>query len=745
MRAALATIACTLATLPLHAQPPAPRLELRTATGQTTFHLGERIPLTLSFTGPENTYGITLYNFGRTDPLRLDSFAIAPAAGWVDSLGSYSLFLSGMCCGAKQAGTLSSKPTELEVNLNEWARFDDPGTYTVTITSHRVYSDIHGGFGAPAIDTTSNPIQVHIIPATPKWQKATFDRILRALAAPQEPYGEITPQRRAAIDDLRYLDSPAALTALAANLRDDLPDLNRDAQLGLVGLPRSLRDTALSEMNKLIDDPSFPVSQQFLETIPWLQIEAGTVPVVQSVHDMQVALAAHLTGIRPFLDAAWEAIASQLPRKDESARAVTAQTLVAIPSTHPSPEASAQIGAILRASFPDLSTTDKARLLVEQWDAIRSRSLIPQLRAIAESPWMENDEHQFGIGSMRSLRASALQRWYEFEPDSAMIEILHQIGTATPKLSATDLDFLPSQTFPQFEALWAHGFADGADIDHYQPAASLLIRFGTGAAIAQMTPLITKQSSDYACNRPGEALAYLIKFDPKAATRFLNQPIANHAVSGPNCLVGQIDFLASFVQDPALTQAAMKALGSTDPRAVSDALRYLRKFGEENARQPILERYLQWSDEWSTKPIDPDNTAVAEYDEHNEVRDDRFLGEELARALLASQAWLPDPALIRTVQKHCAGKQMCNQVMRLSEPGLTVSVTPPSEQFDLHIGAFDPATMELFEAKIDQFPKGTVFTLEHTYTGSEAYQNRFEATMPAVFTKHGMKLITPSP
>jgi hypothetical protein len=35
-------------------------------------------------------------------------------------------------------GVLSPAPTEIHLNLNEWIRFDQPGSYIVVVTSHRV-------------------------------------------------------------------------------------------------------------------------------------------------------------------------------------------------------------------------------------------------------------------------------------------------------------------------------------------------------------------------------------------------------------------------------------------------------------------------------------------------------------------------------------------------------------------------------------------------------------------------------
>ena len=44
-----------LAALPLRAQAPQATLDVRTATGLSTFHVGERIPLQLTFTSPNDT------------------------------------------------------------------------------------------------------------------------------------------------------------------------------------------------------------------------------------------------------------------------------------------------------------------------------------------------------------------------------------------------------------------------------------------------------------------------------------------------------------------------------------------------------------------------------------------------------------------------------------------------------------------------------------------------------------------
>jgi hypothetical protein len=753
MRRILPIAALILAPWPLLAQTPGAHFEIRTANGQTTFHIGERIPLILSFTAPENTYDIALYNFGRMDPLRLDSFAITPSDGWSDSLAAYAALASGLCCGARQEGKLSPKPTTLPVDLNEWARFDEPRTYTLTITSYRIEIP-HVTTLDHRTDLPSNPLQIHIIAATPAWQNATLIHALKTLAVPDadETDNGYAPHHLAAMADLRYLDSPPAIAALAASLRGEDYNVIRNAMCGIIGLPRKLRDVGLAAMNKLIDDPDFPVLPEFLETIAWLQLDDASVPRLDTQADYEREYerfsAAHRAAMQPPLDAAWQTIATQLPRKTGLARSTTAQTLVAMPPAHPSPNDLKLIGAVLRESFPTLSASDKRDLLTDHWDTISSRSLLPQLRALATAAPRNNENEEVGYG--KTLRVAALARWYEFEPEAATAEILRLIGTRTPTLSAKDLDFLPPQTFPQFEDLWAQTYAQDDDPINYGYTESLLLRFGTGAAAPRLISLIQHLHTD--CYRGDAIIAYLIKFDPESAKRFLNTPPPPNPTDALDCSIRRLDLIGKFVQDPILTDAALTAIKSTSNDVVTDALSYLIKFDDDASRAPILARYLQWSARQEFKPAPPPDEADILRESANPVYAqtlqasvDRQLGNDLARALLSNQAWIPDADLISTLTDHCISKDVCDTVKLLSEPDRTVSGTPHSDYSSFHIGPFQPATLDLLEAKLDQFPKGTAFTLNHSNTGNDAAQNKFEATLPALFAKHGMTLAPPAP
>jgi len=262
-----------------------PQLRVRTAEGQALYHVGERIPLELSFTGPENKrFEINMASYDRSGRMGYEDFNLAPATGWADPLhvyfGSSSGFMGG---GLTGFGSLSAKPTVINLDLNEWVRFDQPGTYTVVVVSHRV-SDVSTGrgsrFGLQSLSLTSNPIQLRIIPATRAWQRAKLSSIMKELEENPKPTGIEPDSLKGAIADLRFLGTAAAARLMAQHLREDEPALMYECALGLDGLRDKLHPVAIAAMNRLIDDPDFPVFSWFLNTMSVLQLSDSD-PAVQ--------------------------------------------------------------------------------------------------------------------------------------------------------------------------------------------------------------------------------------------------------------------------------------------------------------------------------------------------------------------------------------------------------------------------------------------------------------------------------
>lgn len=105
------------------AEEASPQLQVRTVQGQTLYHVGERIPLELTFTGPENKrFEINMASYDRSGRMGYEEFNVAPASGWADPLHSYCGSSGGFIGGGLTGfGSLSAKPTVINLNLNESA------------------------------------------------------------------------------------------------------------------------------------------------------------------------------------------------------------------------------------------------------------------------------------------------------------------------------------------------------------------------------------------------------------------------------------------------------------------------------------------------------------------------------------------------------------------------------------------------------------------------------------------------
>ena len=720
-----------LSLLPIAAQEIKPVLEILTAGGQTTFHMGERISITLSLTGPNNKkYGIDTAGYDRSGRLTIDSFDATPATGWSDPLAQY--FSEGAFGGGLRGSEpLSSKPVTFTADLNEQIRFDQPGTYTITATSHRV-GTIHGknSFpGEPFLSILSNPIEIHIIPATPQWQAEKLGSILAMLAKPiqRSNSGRLDAERVAAIADLRFLNSPAAIEALAANLRDDSGYDNNGpmwaAALGLSGVPDSLRDVALHAMSRQLDDPDFPVSSFFLSIMAGLEAEPN-----DRFKELEATQPARRKTV-------WQLAFSGLARKQGAARASTAETLLSETQDAKIPGLTEQIAAIVASTFTALPIDRQMAQLQYNWDALRKQPMLPVLQALLHQTQPKTSSAFY---SAADLHVVALQRWFDLDPEGATRELVAQLSSPNPALTTRSIAALPGGPQPQFEAGWAQEFLESENDQRQSLLAALLVRFGTGTATVQVESKLNSLVGRWACEPQAITLAYVVKFHSDNSASLVHRAMAS--THDTACYQSLFSSISTYAHGPALNEAAIAALHNPDPRAAADAAEYLRFYGTEAAKQPLLQRYREWNEMWVGKPNKVDPSTESGYPLS-------MLGQNLAEALIANQAWLADPALIAEVLRRCVGEQMCREVQQLAAAAASpvqnvlLNGSPDFEKYD--IGPYSSKSLDLFETKLAQFPKGTKFNLIPTSPRNDD-QIKLEHKAEALFTKHGMTLEFPA-
>ncbi len=113
---------------------------LDTADGKRSFHIGERIPLRLQFSSdsPEK-YKLNGATYDRSGRLPTEEFVLE-REDVTDPFQDYygSGVLGWIGGGLRVDPVLESKPYEIELNLNDWFRFDRPGRYRLYLKSHRL-------------------------------------------------------------------------------------------------------------------------------------------------------------------------------------------------------------------------------------------------------------------------------------------------------------------------------------------------------------------------------------------------------------------------------------------------------------------------------------------------------------------------------------------------------------------------------------------------------------------------------
>lgn len=114
----------------------------------------------------------------------------------------------------------------------------------------------------------------------------------------------------------------------------------------------------------------------------------------------------------------------------------------------------------------------------------------------------------------------------------------------------------------------------------------------------------------------------------------------------------------------------------------------------------------------------------------SEAADQQYLGQLLGESLITNQGWIPDDSLIAMVLAHCAPSGNCQQLKFFAMKSTFVNATRVNGLESYSIGPFNSRTFDLFEAKIDQFLRGTTFTLQYSHTPSPGRTGRLRIHSP---------------
>ncbi len=703
-------------------------LRVSIASDEREFHIGETIPIQLSFSSAvKDRYHVNLAHYDRSGRMEYERFRVAPARGAVDPLADRPGGIGG---GLTTYKFLGAEPSTIALNLNEWLRFTRPGEYRLSVTSRRVgRKDPSTAFGESPVTARGDPIKLRIVPATRAWQRAVFDQAVASLEKPRS----VTPQelqplersRRQALETLRFLGTPDALRELAKRMRGEDP--GGGDHICMMGLLYSLEpDAARRALDDALVDPDHPIAGPFLFALQGIR----SAPEDRADHwreDQQKAL---------------EELVAVLPTKRGEALPVSLSTAVtaawngaALPK-----ESLDTLVQQLVSVFDQLPEQQQTQLLTYGWDKMAGPTLLPIVRRYAQA--YRDFPNMRGSPAYESLQLSekALGRWYELDPSGARLAIIKEITRPRPRFDARVLGVLPEATLPEVEGSLADHFIATDEPEASARLASLIARYATDAILPEVLGKLDGLIGKWACASQDPILAYVLRVSPAQARPRLERAMAARGEGFTGCNRYLLRTISEIHYDPMLEEIGIQSLADPDPQVATTAATMLGRFGSTAAERALWERYASWSAQWKGREGE---LAVL----FAEGVDDRIYqlgrGESLMQALATGTSWLLDETGLQRLSRMTSVQRLRDSLDRHVKAweqrplGIALSDTGPPLGFRAQVAQYELHDMGALEEKLSQFPSGTEFVLRISPPAFPA-SDEAAARVRAFLGAHGM-------
>jgi hypothetical protein len=564
-------------------------VQLSLAGGRSIYRSGEPIRMILSFTADAPGYNLNTTTTQPASPV--DDVTISPDSGvfhWLDDYsrrGRYSPDYAGMT-------RLSDEPSTVELTLNDWFRFDQPGHYTVSITTRRVSKPARARdpWGEP-ISLTTNDVSFEVTPMSDAEEQAeiqggdpellyltgdpsTREKVRRYLKSEGDPLGLYIARNRALVIQL---------------LEDALYDPKRPVTGGLL--------STLGRLRSLQDDEADPRKS-----------ERGYI----------------------------ERLAASLPKRTGESRTTTAITILTwVTHEHSSGDPlSASMRDILKQQFEALPASQQEYLLRAHWVLLREPSLVPAIEQLLRPN---------GGADQFSTRAIMLERLMDLAPGEARPFVLAEIRDSTSMVDFNVLRSLPDEALPE---------ADAALLDQIralapgkQPRDAIRLAHKTKLAARYATPAIHDQLMEsyrafgqkWDAEARGGLLSYFARYKDKEATPLIEEALTT-IPSGQRWAF--FDSLASAYYSPEIDALMRRNLASEDAQTASQGAYLMSRHGSEADARFIEARLDKWLERWGGQDDPPDP----------------MLQVNLIQAMVQAKSWKLSRAETEGHWKSCVSK-----------------------------------------------------------------------------------------
>ena len=665
---------------------------------QKTFRMGEVIPIDLTFSSTaKERWQIDGGLHDRSGRMSEDTYRLDPADGAHDPLEGY--FEGGIFGGGlRQMPILTDKPHVMHFDLNEWQRIDRPGKYRLYVSSFRLTDQSQKPEQRRTVAAASNILEFEVLPPDEKWQREQLAEIIAAIDTAQ---GE---KARSAARRLRFLGTSECALELARRFNGSENDVNY--MFGLYGLRD--RPAAIRAMRQRFVAPDQPVTGMYLQTLGHLEaLQAdGTTRPASTTPD---AYAAWWKQRQKRREAATNQAAGDLveeiAKKVGRAKAVSVYTSLAMQRSLPEPQRQT-LRAILPEVFMDLPLDWQCDALENRWDAIRSPGMLPVLLRLYQQPpkARQSDWHDAA-----TLIDWCLRRTYELNPERVRPLILAALKDPRGKLKSRSMRSLllalPDQTLPELDENWAAALEQDHSLDGQDLLSRLIARYGTDKPLPRIKAFYAKAPGRWACDMQASLLAYFLRVEPAYGQEQVRTCLAARGKNYSRCWASLLQDVSQRIWTPELETVCIEALLDPEAEVVQSAAAALA----EHASTPTKEKMLAaLAVPWTPAP--PRKEDSLQPKNPREARE-----YALVHAITTARAWLlADEEMdhLKTLLTSADAKEALARHREARKGKITIQLqTFDSGESQAYLLDEDLRTLAALEAKMLQFPKGTVFTL----------------------------------
>ena len=723
MRAFLLPSAFLILASPLLPQDEiAASLTIRFVDGTNRFHVGEMIPVELSFKAalPE-TYDMNTRNYDRSGRLDFEQFHVTPPGR--DPLQSYYSTGSFIGGGLGSSRVLSSEPEIMREDLNEWVALDKPGHYSLYVTSGRVSRRTPDK--AEPVELRSNSLDFDVVAADPAWQQQTLSTAVAILNMGSSTEAEKTTALRA----LRFLDTPASVHELVFRLgtRGDRSGWNEIA--GLAG--SRYQNLVVTELDKQMSAPDIALTADYLFILAKLrfQLEHDPLPPYPQKDVAQQTIwsermRAREKELKELQDSLYEKTAMLVVSKHEEAKAQTVQTLLLRPSNGPSNVkslAGLPPGEVA-AAFLNLSRDQQWNLLMSFWERLKDPAMSAPLKKVAQQP---NIGHQM-------LRDLALRRLYDLDPTEATPIILEEIehphldnGIFTVR--GETLGLLPNETLPQFDQMLAARIEEKNSRTRSLDA-QLIGRYSTKEILPRVKGVFESAGSGWDCGSEDGFVVYFLRVDVDYGVKQLEKKPPT------GCMTNALRAITKMQRWREVEPAIIACLNGQDLNWARQAAETLAKYGSKQAEKALWDRLRRFHEQWSERGNELSMRPGLRRDANEAIGFQFGLVEAIGKA----PAWLLTDDEITELENLTLGQEKDDVKQWHWKSTVNVNVSYFGDQIVASLNQYTTSDLASLKAKLAQYPSGTKLGLN--IVGPPEHRSLIRAAIEDIAAEHGFAL-----